>query len=307
MRLISLLLLLAVLLFFACTRKKKTIGNLTEWLEKYHPGRFEIAITQTRDPIRQLSFKAKKSVLSDKNDPLLQIQVYYDKREPDLALDPESIEPLLKLARQELKDARELFAALRAAGLQKVSAGVYRGEAIVLAFENPTIAQRNQFSQNLVKALANWPAAQNYGLRLYFMEPTAYEQAFKDIVPLVHWVSDGPWQRSKSMLYQSIEKVKDLNPEKINQAWQFNPDSERFGPILDQAEPLAKQWASKHFGKNNLFIIQTQYAVLNQKPGLELSFSMAESEEEDAPILGLVAGDYWFDDDQFHHWRLLKQ
>ncbi len=127
---ILILLALVALIFQRCTRKKKPADNIEAWLEQHFPYRFNVLDTRTVDPIKNFSFQVKKSILADKTDSLLQIEVKYDKRDPGLGLNPADIEPQLARSRANLADGRSLFEALRSAGLSKVSASICKGKPV---------------------------------------------------------------------------------------------------------------------------------------------------------------------------------
>jgi hypothetical protein len=176
------------ILTFGCFQKKKAAPNLADWLEIHFPGRYEIVDTWTDDVMLNLSFKVKESVIADRSDSLLQIQVKYDKRTADLGLSPGAIDTLFETAKIELADARSLFATSQTAGFQKFSASIRHGDAVVLIFEKPSPENRKRVLPILQKAISDWPSAKNYGLTVAFMEPDFYQTEFTDIVPLKHWV-----------------------------------------------------------------------------------------------------------------------
>lgn len=67
----ALVLIAVSVLILRCTRRETATDTLEYWLEKHFPGRFGLLDTQTEDPIRNLSFQVKRSVVADKSDPLV--------------------------------------------------------------------------------------------------------------------------------------------------------------------------------------------------------------------------------------------
>lgn len=57
---------LILLIFAYCFRKKNSNPNLKSWLEEQYRGRFVVLDTQMSDPIKNLSFKVKNSVVAEK-------------------------------------------------------------------------------------------------------------------------------------------------------------------------------------------------------------------------------------------------
>lgn len=294
---------------FACTRRKSPPDNLAAWLELHFPGRFEIVDTQTEDPIRNMSFKIKRSVVADKSDPLLQIQLRWDKREPGLGLSPESVDSGFARARPVLADARALLDALKAAGLNRVCAGIRNGDAQVLLFEEPTPEYRKQTLSALKTALGQWPAAGQYGLTVQFMEPAVWKTEFGDIVPLAHWVRQDSWQTRKTILLLSLSEGDPYEPRAAEQALRINTGSERLGQWADAARPLAERWAAEHLKKPYAFFTNlAQYEAMEQKPGALLGFPFTHSGEavEGAEIDGYVVGEYGLDSGTYERLRVEK-
>ncbi len=303
---IRILLLLAIgLLIFSCTRRKKAPGNISEWLEVHFPGRFDVVDTRTSDPIKNLSFKVKKSVIAEKSDSLLQIELTWDAREPNLGLSVEKIESLLQEAKPALADTRELLSLVKATDLSGASVSVDRGDACVLVFEEPTPEQRKKVLNTLKSVYESWEAAGQNRLWLIFMEPSVKGIEFAEIVPLVHRVRPDSWQIRHTLVDLIIEPGTDFNVTKLNQQWRFNTNSDRLLAWLDKARPIAEQWASEHLKKKVYFNTQSEYTALEKQLGAELRFPF--SYQENDSIAGYIQGNYLLDANRFENLEVSKR
>lgn len=297
------------LLIFGCNRRKKAPTGLADWLEMHFPNRFQILESRTVDPIRNLSFKVKKSIVAEKTDTLLQIEVKWDARAPDLGLSPGEIDSLFAQAKPELDDARSLFDALKTAGISKVSASILNGYATVLIFEEPTPAHRERFLNDIKTVFLKWPLHKNYGIWLVFMEPSAFQTEFGDIVPLGHWVRPDGWQRQKGIISLQFQQHYAFDLEAMGKAWTFNTESDRLGAWVDQARPIAERWATEQLKKPIALKSLSEYESLDKKMGVKIKFAFSDQPKlgEDAPISGYVAGDFLLDKGIFEKLRMEKE
>ncbi len=303
--------ILALLLFacfiFGCTRKKKTTDSLVGWLEKHFPNRFQILETLVADPVRNLSFKVKNSVVAEKTDSLLQIRIKWDARKPDFGLSPGEIDSLFVQAKLDLAEARSLFDVLKTAGFSKVSASVQQGFAKILIFEEPTLAARRQCAERLKTVFSHWPEASKYGYWLVFMEPGAFGAEFGDIVPQAFWARPDSWRMRNTLVSQQIRELgQNFDVREIEKNWQFNTESDRLGQWVERARPVAERWAAEHLKKPVSFSTQTEYSILEKKLGAELRFPFSEAAktDENTEISGHIVGDFLFDKDVFENLRI---
>lgn len=291
-------------LLFACTRKKKPNPNLADWLERHFPNRFTIVDTRTVDPIRNLSFQVKKSIVAEKSDSLLQIEIKWDKRSEDLDISPAGVEQLVESSKLELSAARELFSVLKKTGFEKVSTGIWLDNAHVLVFENPTPEARKRVLKNLKTAFADWPAAKNYGLFLSFMEPSAYQTDFVDIAPLGHWTRLDRWQSHKTTVFLIAPLGFDFKIPTLEKEWRMNMESERLTQWLDKSRLVAERWAEAHFQKKVIFEPRAEDSPLRGKLGaaFRLPFHFSENEENG----GYIVGDFMLDGETFENLKFSK-
>lgn len=80
--------------------KKKAPDGLDGWLDLYFPDQFKVIYTLTENPIKQLSFSVKNSVLASKSDSLLQIKIRWDKRVVGLGINKVEIDNSLIKAKR---------------------------------------------------------------------------------------------------------------------------------------------------------------------------------------------------------------
>lgn len=300
---IRILLLLAIgLLLFNCTRRKKAPGNISDWLELHFPGRFVVLDTRISDPIKNLSFKVKKSVIAEKSDSLLQIFVTWDKRDPELGLSVTEIEQQFDRARSTLADARQLLALIKQAKLTNVSVSIWNGDAQVLVFKEPTPAQRKQVLLAMKPVLQSWDKSGQYKCRLIFMEPSTLGVEFGEIVPVTHWTRPDSWQARQSLVNLEIKPDVDFDVNQLNQQWLFNTDADRLLVWLDKSRPIAEQWASGHLKMPVYFNNQSEHMELAEHLGARLRFPF--SYEENGGIAGYIQGDYLLDSDRFENLKV---
>jgi hypothetical protein len=295
--------LIAGFLFFCCGRKKKAAPNISDWLELHFPNRFDVVETQISDPIRNLSFKVKTSIVAEKADPLSQIEIKWDKRKPDLGITATAIDSLFETSRRELADARDLLALLRNAGFEKSAASIRNGDATVLLFENPSAENRKRALNALKTAFSGWPAAPNYGLWISFMEPASFQAEFTDIVPLTHWLRPDRWQSSKTVVYLGVAAGYEFDVRKLGEEWLFNTESERAGQWVEQAWPVAEQWAATHFQKKVVLEPQTEFYPWGDTLGMRMKIPFKFAENE--PRAGYISVDFLLDGEVFKNLKVV--
>jgi len=173
-------LLLKIFLLFAvsaylvgCRTKKKGVENLQDWLDIHYPKSFSVIETRTDDPIKQLSFKVKNSIVASEEDTLIQFRVHWDKRQKDLGVLKSEVDSSLVKAKKELLDTRSLLQILKTNGLTNFSCGIYQGDIRILLFEEPLKKIREERLKQLVGELSDLTLALNYGLGIDFVEGKA--------------------------------------------------------------------------------------------------------------------------------------
>lgn len=247
MRLFFKILIAGLALFLlGCFRKKNAAPSLAGWLEEHFPGRFQVLGTHIQDPIRNFSFKVKKSVVAERSQPLVQAAFRWDKREPGLGLSAAAVDSAFVQAATELADAQAFHLALKTAGFERISVGIHRGVAQVLIFEEPTPEHRRRSLFWIKNALANWPASAGYDLHLAYMEPSEHGLHFQEIAPLDYWETPSGHHRERVVFWQSCSQPYEFDPARLEREWQFSHYSKRFGQYSEQARSRAQDWAAEH-------------------------------------------------------------
>lgn len=307
---LRILILLAVSVFlFHCVRKKKEPDTLEGWLERHFPYRMKIVDTYTENPIRNLSFSKKKSVVADRSDSLLQILIRWDKREPAIGITKEEVNQLFAKAKTELEDARSLHALLKSSGMEKISTCIHLGDARILLYEQPAPEHRKSILENIKPVLAKWPPAKRYGLWIEYMEPESYRAEFEDIVPLALWLRADNWLLRNMILSIALAEGYEFDPDKLQKQWQFNTESNRLIKWLEQARPLAQEWAKSHIRKPLVFASEAEYQALEKALGAEFRFPFYEGAKppDSSNYSGYILGDYFLDGERFENLRQSKE
>lgn len=309
--LLKIMLLLVVSAYLlGCRTKKKGIESLQDWLDIHYPKSFSVIETRTDDPIKQLSFKVKNSIVASEEDTLIQFRVHWDKRQKDLGVLKSEVDSSVVKAKKELLDTRSLLQILKANGLTNFSCGIYQGDIRILLFEDPLKKIREEHLKQLIGKLSDLPLALNYGLGIDFMEAKAYGAEFGEIIPLAHWFRSGTWQRQNSILQLLLPPEYVTDYDSLNTLWQFNTESDRLISWMDKSRPIAEKWAKTQI-KNPFILSQesTEYEALDKGLGVRIRFPITYSTTSDAEHIAkeYVVGDYLFDEDRFSTLRILKE
>jgi hypothetical protein len=300
---IKILLILSFgLLIFSCMRRKKAPARIGDWLELHFPNRFEVLETHTADPIRNLSFKVKKSVVAEKTDTMIQFQVKWDTREAGLGLNVAEINEQALSAKQMTTDARSLLEAAQKSGYSNLSVGIQRGKAYLFVFEEPNSENRKKAAKRINTFIANWPLAKQYQLKICLMEPAAYHAEFTDIVPLKVWARQDNWLVKKTVLDLTINEGKAPSETKLTTSWQFNNLSDRQLQIMEKATGMAEKWAKEHLKKPVFFSSMSEYESLDKILGLQFKFPF--SYQENGDIAGSIKVDYLLDTDRYENLKV---
>jgi hypothetical protein len=299
--------LLPGILLLGCSKKEKPPANLTEWLERNFPNRYEVVASHMSDPIRNMSFKVRKSVIADKADTLLQVQVTWDKRDPNLGLSAEDLASRFEAAKKTLANARSLSAALKSAGLAKYSAGIRNGDAVILLYLPPTPKNRKNVLQPLKKAISQWPAASAHGLGIYFMEPSTFRKEFAEIVPLSYWVSLDNRQARNTILSAHFRDPQLFDPKKGEGIWVLNTESDLLLRWTEQARPVAEKWANTQLKRKIHLLPTSEQEPLRKKLGVRLSFPYAYGPQETDKAAAYVVGEFLLDKNVFEPLKIERR
>jgi hypothetical protein len=227
---------------FGCFKKKEKPIDLPTWLETNFPGQLVVVNNIVNLDPMNLFIKEKKTILSDKNDPEVQIKVTWFKKEDGLGLNVAEVQTSLDNARKDIKAARMIFDALKKNGLEKCSVGAIEMAAYILIYDEPSAELRKS---NLIKILSTLDALPDHSqtsIWINWMEPTAYQQEFKDIIPYGYWLRGDSYHNSNTIMVLDFEWSPGLKADILNTGWAISIKSS----YQDEAYSAASKWAEKN-------------------------------------------------------------
>ena len=193
-----------------------------------------------------LFIKEKNTILADKNDPEVQIRVKWFKKEEGLGLNAEQVQTDLDNARKDIKAARMIFDGLKKTGLEKFSVGVIEMAAYILLFDEPTIELRKNILIKILAAIDALPDHAQTSIWIEWMEPSSYQQEFKDIIPYGYWQRGDSYHDNKKIMSLDFEWSPGLQVEILNTGWAISTKSERSLTYQTEAYNAASTWATKN-------------------------------------------------------------
>lgn len=231
---------------FGCFQKKEKVNDLPTWLETHMPGELVVVNNIVNLDPMNLFIKEKNTILADKNDPEVQIKIKWFKKEEGLGLNVAEVQSSLDKARKDVKAARMIFDALKKNGLEKFSVGVIEMAAYILLYEEPYPELRKN---NLVKILAAIDALPDHAqtsIWIEWMEPSAYQQEFKDIIPYGYWQRGDSYHDRNKIMGLDFEWSPGLQADILNTGWAISIKSDRSLSFKTDAYNAASAWATKN-------------------------------------------------------------
>lgn len=304
---------LLILLLTSCRRKPKK-PNITDWLEKEFPNRFQVVDTYTRDIIHHLSFSAKGSFIAEKSNPLIQVNLHWDKRVSDLDLSKPIVDSAFSIAHREYRDALSLYKSLQSNGLQDIAVGMEKGTAKVLIFAEPTPENRKNCLILLEKGFNTWQKEAKYDTHIFFVEPSEKDKVFKEIVPLIYWTNSFA-EFQKSMLYWITCPDSDaFSAKSLANEWHFNTGSNRFLTTIETAREAANKWASEHIKRPYTLLETAEFDQSYQNNNIvnlkfPLVYKTLKEEETDSLLQAeaYISMDYKIEEKTFGQIKLTKE
>lgn len=294
-------LLLLMLSFFGCFRKKTPPDTIQSWLETEFPGQFEILDSNLKMLDIMAQFKGQKQALvADKTDQEVQFFLDWTKGVPGLGVDQASVQSKLSEARQETAKARVLFKALESNGLEQFSIGLIQKSVYVLVFAEPGPELRTKTLKTVLDCLDQQPNPEQSRVVLEFMEPGVYQTRFKEIIPRGDWVVEQGFLRENKILSINFEYEKGRNAASIQPQWTLNPESTRAVGFHQRSFEQAQKWAEQHLPKPYFMEdggLVSFEPIDGTKPGIRYGFPyFLEKPADEAPEpVGYVVVDYDFD------------
>ena len=139
-----------------------------------------------------------------------------------------------------------IFDALKKNGLEKFSVGVIEMAAYILLYEEPSPELRKN---NLVKILAAIDALPDHAqtsIWVEWMEPSAFQQEFKDIIPYGYWQRVDSYHDRNKIMGLDFEWSPGLQADILNTGWAISIKSDRSLTFKTDAYNAASAWATKN-------------------------------------------------------------
>ena len=300
-----------VVLLFRCTRRAKTMDGLEAWLEHAFPGRFVVLQTNLADPIKNLSFKVKNSIVAERSDSLVQIQLKWDKRMSDLGLAQSEVGQLAERAQKQIKEVKELGDLLEKAGLTSFAYCTHLSDVVVLLFVEPTSQNRLNSLKTLEKAIKQWPEGAYYSLSLFLIKPQRHDEVrLNGIFGMDHWINYEHELLKKSTVYvRALDMGQGFMASMLNKEWELCLDNDELTELMFSHKTTAASWGKTHIKKP--FIVMDLLEFENLKDGLGVKvkypFSFDAVESSESTIHGYICADYVLDDDSHEElcrWRI---
>lgn len=263
----------------ACFRKKTSISNLQDWLDKHYPSRFQVLSTSTDDAIRNLSFKVKNSLVAEKSNPLVQVKLKWDKRSPELNLTTGLVDTAFAQAQTYFQDAQDLLRALKTHGFEKPVVSIRNGTASMLLFHEATEEYRQECLTKLETVFHSWSKTEEYDKEILLLVKAGEASIPGEILPISYFM-DG--QYLKQVVYRfQLPYNQDFIAEKVSDNWSFNTASDQFTASYEKAKTSAETWATQHYKPSFFLMDETEFEQLSEKP-LRYQFKFAFTEMKQA-------------------------
>lgn len=242
----AVLLMLTLGTWTSCKSEMKKEKNLESWLETHFPGQLVVVENIIDLDPRNLFYKKKSSIVADKNDPEVQIKVTWFKNEEGLGLNKEEVQTSLENSKRDVQAARNICKALKENRLEQFSVGVIDMAVYILLYTEPAPETRKAALQKILATLNTLPSHEQTSIWIEYMEPSIYQEEFKDIVPFGYWQRPDSYHQRNKILSLDFEWSEGLEADILNTGWAFNTDSERTMKFKEEAFTLASTWAAKN-------------------------------------------------------------
>lgn len=240
---------LLLLSLFSCFQKKKQPENLKTWLEAQFPGKMTVVGNIVDLDPKKLFDRKTSTIVADVQDPEVQIRITWHKGQEELGISREDVSSSLEQARKDVHTARKLFQLLKEAGLDTFSVGVIDMAVYVLLYEGPTPELRESSATGILHVLHSMPDMMQTSFWVEAMEPSAYQQEFKDIVPFGYWQRGDSYHVSHTIMSLDFEYNSDLQAEHLLARWKINTESSRLKEYQQMSFKAASAWAEQHVKK----------------------------------------------------------
>jgi hypothetical protein len=298
---------LALFNLFGCFGKKPPKPSFEAWLEQNFPGQFEVLSTSSNFNLKDYYLGKRTSLLADKSDPDVQFALRWLKSPPDFGLTKAEVQAALDSCRANVAQARALLNLLKTNGFDKISVSASGPNAYLMAFAEPTSAQRLETLAQLKTALAGQPDWAERTFWVMLMEPTAYQTEFRDIIPGWHWERPDGWQRNKCIMENQINDLRQPIAA-LMRGWTVSTVSDHTEVFRAEAHRQALVWAEKKLPKP--FYLEPAHLVQMERDerdplAIHYHFPVHPTQPDslegtvENSIIGYVSGIYQTDDKTF--------
>lgn len=240
----------AILSFFGCFKNKsKTPRNVEAWLELHFPQKFEVLSSGSNFDIVNFFTGKRQSVLADRADSTVQFVIYWQKGSEDFGLYESTVEQEYQAAKTNTQRARDFYKRLKDKGLEQFSIGMNGNRAYVLIYEEPTPTVRAHTLTLLKSVLDTQKETPADNFQVSFMEPTAYQSEFKEVIPNWNWNRPDGWYKNVCILSLEMDVSKGMNLEKLSRQWTINSMADRTESYRAESYKYVAAWAEKHLSK----------------------------------------------------------
>ena len=249
-------------------KKKEKKENLESWLETNFPGQLQIDRSLRDFHPKHFYEKKVTSLISDINDPEVQLELVWYKDDPNLGLVTEDVSATYEARKAEKAKAMAWLSKMKEAGLQKVSVGVIEMALYVMPYGEPTPEARKNTLQQIFSVLQKENSSDQTSIWVEWMEDSAYQKEIKDIIPFGYWRRKDSYHDDNKLFSVDFEWKDGLEASVVNTGWEFNGKSNRSMEFLKQAYVDARKWADTH-GEKSSYVEPTQmvsYEVDGENP-----------------------------------------
>lgn len=236
-------LLLLMFSLFSCFKKKSPKNDFPAWLGKQFPGTFTVLQSGSNYDVMDYLKGKKQTWLADKQDPDVRFIIYWEKGQT--VFDADEVKKAWNKAKKDTETARKLRRHIASLGWDKVSAGADDAVGYVLFFVEPTPETRKALTGKLSTLHEALKRLELTHVWVLLMQPSAHGVEFGEVVPDTHWSRAGTWQRDNLMFSVDWNLAENETPG----PWEYNRDGDATSAFIDEATPVAVEWAEKNLKK----------------------------------------------------------
>jgi len=311
------IMLLSVFGLWGCNNNMKKEDNLESWLEKNFPGQFTIVQSLRDLQGRHLIEHKVNALVAETKDPEVQFSVAWYKGKPDVGLTIDEIRKADEDAARDIKSARDWYAKLTTAGIERISVGVVDEGLYVLPYSEPTPEMRKEIITKLFSVLKQESGSTQTQIWIECMEDSTYRKEIKEVAPFGYWHRVDSYHDDHKIMSVEFEISEDVNPDEVGKLWAFNTKSLRSLEFIKQAYAEARQWTDEHVAKSNYLEAEqmVRYELDENDPlAVHYTFPLYASKPEDPgaygvedSAIGFITGVFNTDEKKFTKIKKVKE